>query len=161
MSMALSLDNAHALRRIRTLRLERAMLLAAGSRAAVDAAEAVVTQRFEEAQAIRGALDGLREAIGSTLAAELPRWVPLIFARQQRLADQLARAEDKLLTACRRLDDARKALQHARVELAIAQRREQIADELARRARRRLEIERERRLEREAEPMSNAARSAR
>ena len=161
MSMALSLDHVHALRRIRTLRLERAMLLAAGARAAVDAAEAVVTQRFGEVEAIRGALDGLREAIGSTLAAELPRWVPLIFARQQRLADQLEQAENKLLTARKRLDDARKALQHARVELAIAQRREQIADELARRARRRLEIERERKLEREAEPLSNAARSAR
>jgi len=160
MSTALPLDHVNALRRIRTLRLERALRLAIGARAAVDAADAVVTQRFEQVEAIRGALDGLREAIGLALAPELPRWASLIFARQQRLADQLERADDKLLTARQKLNEAHKALQRARAELARAQRREQAADDLAGRARRELAIERERRLERDAE-MSCAAWSAR
>jgi len=161
MSPAPRLDDAEVLRRIRTLRVERAMRLIADARAAVDAAAAVVAQRLEQVEALRRALDGLREAIGSELASELPRWSSLIFARRQRLADQLERAEDKLLTARDRLGDAQKALQHARTELASAQWRKQIADDLARRARRELAIELERRLEREAEPLLRAARSAR
>jgi hypothetical protein len=161
MSTALPLGDVDVLRRIRTLRVERAMRLVADARAAVDAAGAVVSQRLERVEAIRGSLDGLREAIGSALAPELPRWASLIFTRQQRLADQLERAEDKLLTARERLHGAQNALQRARAELASAQRREQVADDLARRARRKLAIERERRLEREAEPLSRAEWRAR
>jgi hypothetical protein len=161
MSTALPLGDVDVLRRIRTLRVERASRLAADARAAVNAAGAVVAQQIEKVEAIRGSLDGLREAIGSALAPELPRWASLLFTRQQRLADQLERAQDKLLTARGKLDDARRALQRARAELASAQRREQVADELARRARRKLAIERERRLEREAEPLSRTAWSAR
>jgi multidrug resistance efflux pump len=161
MSTALPLGDVDVLRRIRTLRVERAMRLVADARAAVDAAGAVVAQRLERVEAIRGSLDGLREAIGSALAPELPRWASLIFTRQQGLTDQLERAEDKLLTARERLDGAQKALQRARAELASAQRREQVADDLARRARRKLAIERERRLEREAEPLSRAEWRAR
>ena len=136
------------------------MRVAAGARAAVDAADAVVAQRLEQVEAIRRAIDGLREAIGPALAPELPRWALLIFARQQRLADQLERAEDKLLTARHRLDDARKAWQHARAEVARAQRREQVADDLVRRARRQLAVKLERSLELDAGTVSGAARSA-
>ena len=156
MSTALPLGDVDVLRRIRTLRVERAMRLVAGARAAVDAADAVVAQRLERVETIRASLDGLREAIGPALAPELPRWASLIFTRQQQLADQLERAEDKLLTARERLDGAQKALQRARADLASAQRREQVADDLARRARRKLAIERERRLEREAESLPRA-----
>jgi hypothetical protein len=161
MSTALPLGDVEVLRRIRTLRVERAMRLATDARAAVDAADAVIVQRREQVEAIRGSLEGLREAIGSALAPELPRWASLIFTRQQRLADQLERAEDKLLTARGKLDGAQKALQRVRAELTSAQRHEQAADDLARRARRKLAIERERRLEREAEPLSCAPWSAR
>jgi hypothetical protein len=161
MSTGLPLGDAYVLCRIRTLRVERATRLAADARAAVDAAGAVVAQRLEKVEAIRGSLDALREAISSTLAADLPRWASLIFTRQQRLADQLERAQDKLLTARGKLEDARKALQRARAELASAQRREQAAADLACCARRKLAIERERRLEREAEPLSRATWRAR
>jgi hypothetical protein len=161
MSAALPADDANVLHRIRTLRVERAMRLAADARAVVDAAAAVVAQRLEQVQAIRGALDGLHRAIASTLAPQLPRWSSLIFERQQRLADQLERGEDKLLTARQRLGDAQQALQRARSVLASARQRAQIADDLARRARRELAIERERKLEREAEPLLRAEWSAR
>jgi hypothetical protein len=161
MSTALALDDVNALRRIRMLRAERAMRLAADARAAVDAAAAVVAQWLEQVEAFHRALDALHEAIGPALAPELVRWSSLIFARQQRLADRLERAEDKLLTARVRLDAAQQALQRARAELARAQQREQMADDLARRARHQLAIERERKLEREAEPLPRAARSAR
>jgi multidrug resistance efflux pump len=161
MSAALPLDDADVLRSIRTLRVERAMRLTFDARAAVDAAAAVVAQRLEQVEAIQRALDGLHEAIGSALAPELPRWSSLIYARHQRLADQLERAEDKLFTARQRLDDAQQALQRARAELARAQRRERVADDLARRARREVAIQFERKLEREAEPLWRAGRSTR
>lgn len=161
MSAALPLDDADVLRRIRTLRVERAMRLTFDARAAVDAAAAVVAQRLEQVEAIRRALDGLRETMALALAPELPRWASLIFARQQRLADQLERAEDKLLTAREKLDGAQNALQRARGELASARRREQVADDLVRGARRQMVIERERRVEREAEPLWRADGSAR
>jgi len=161
MSAALPLDDVDALRRIRTRRVERAMHLFAGACAAVDTANAVVAQRLEQVEAIRRALHRLRDAIGSALATELPRWASLIFARQQRLADQLERAEDKLLTARHKLDEARHAWQRARVDLARAQRRDQAAADLARRARRQLAVELERRLELDAETVYGVARSAR
>jgi hypothetical protein len=161
MSAALPVNDANALHWIRTLRVERAMRPAADARAAVDAAAAVVAQRLEQVQAIRSALDGLHRAIASTLAPQLPRWSSLIFERQQRLADQLERSEDKLLAARQKLGDAQQALQRARAVLASALQREQIADDFARRARRELAIERERKLEREAEPPPRAAWSAR
>jgi hypothetical protein len=160
MSSALPLADAEVLHRIRALRLDRALRLSAEARAAVDAAAAVVAQQVEQVEAIRRALDALHEAIGPALAPELLRWSSLIFARQQRLADQLEHAQDKLLTARQQLRDAQQALQRARAELARARRRQQGADDLVRRARRQLAVERERRLEREAEPLRRAAGSA-
>jgi hypothetical protein len=161
MKTTLPLDRVNVLRRIRSLRVERAMRQAAGARAAVDAADSVVTERLEQVDAIRHALDELREAIGPALAPHLPRWASLTFARQHRLADQLERAEDKLLTARERLADTRKSLQRARAELAKARWREQVADDLARRAQRQRVVELERGVEREAEARSSHAQGTR
>jgi hypothetical protein len=161
MSTALPIGDAYLLCRIRTLRVERATRIASDARAAVDAASAIVAQRLDRVEAIRGSLDGLRQAIGSTLVPELPRLASLIFTRQERLADQLERAQDRLLTARERLGESQIALQRARADLAGAQRREQAAADLACRARRKRAIEHERRLERDAEPLFRAAGSAR
>jgi len=160
MSTGLPLDDTDILRRIRALRADRAQRHVADARAAADAADAAAAERQVHVDAVRAALAEWRAAIGTTLAPDLPRWSSMLFAREAHLAEQLERAEDKLLSARETRDEARQALAAAQRALVAARRREHVAGDLVQRARREAARAHECRLERDDEPARRAADGA-
>jgi len=146
-----SVTEARQLLRLRSLRVQRAREQIPPAQARADQAYAAVVQRQQQIQYLRRTTDELRDAIVTTLAPRLPRWSEVTTAQQERLADQLERAEYALIDDERALEAAQEKLQQARAELTRALAREDAVRGLADQARRCRALAREQRAEREVD----------
>jgi flagellar biosynthesis chaperone FliJ len=146
-----SVTEAKQLHRLRSLRVQRAREQIPPAQAKVDEALAAVLQRQREIHHLRHEVSGLRDAIVTTLAPRLPRWSQVTTAQQERLADQLERAEYGLIDDEHALEAAQEKLQQARSELTRALAREDAVRGLAEQAKRCRTKVREQRAEREVD----------
>jgi len=146
-----SVTEARQLLRLRSLRVQRAREQIPPAQARADQAYAAVVQRQQQISYLRRESEELREAIVTTLAPRLPRWSEVTTAQQERLADQLERAEYALIDDERALEAAQEKLQQARSELTRALAREDAVRGLADQARRCRALAREQRAEREVD----------
>lgn len=146
-----SVTEAKQLHRLRSLRVQRAREQIPPAQAKVDQAFAAVLQRQREIDHLRHEVSGLRDAIVTTLAPRLPRWSQVTSAQQERLADQLERAEYGLIDDEHALEAAQEKLQQARSELTRALAREDAVRGLAEQAKRCRALAREQRAEREVD----------
>jgi flagellar biosynthesis chaperone FliJ len=146
-----SVSEARQLHRLRSLRVQRARERIPPAQARVDEAYAAVLQRQREIQYLRDSTQELRDAIVTTLAPRLPRWSEVTTAHQERLADQLERAEYALFDDQRALEAAQEKLQQARAELTRALAREDAVRGLVDEAKRCRAQLREQRAEREVD----------
>ena len=146
-----SVTEAKQLHRLRSLRVQRAREQIPPAQAKVEQALAAVLQRQRQIAYLRHATQELRDAIVTTLAPRLPRWSEVTTAQQERLADQLERAEYGLIDDERALEAAQEKLQLARSELTRALAREDAVRGLAEQAKRCRAKAREQRAEREVD----------
>jgi flagellar biosynthesis chaperone FliJ len=146
-----SVSEARQLHRLRSLRVQRAREQIPPAQVRVDQAHAAVVQRQQQINYLRHETVELRDAIVTTLAPRLPRWSEVTTAHQERLADQLERAEYALIDDERALEAAQEKLQQARSELTRALAREDAVRGLADEAKRCRAQLREQRAEREVD----------
>jgi flagellar biosynthesis chaperone FliJ len=146
-----SVSEARQLHRLRSLRVQRAREQIPPAQAKVDQAFAAVQLRQRQIHHLRRSTEELRDAIVTTLAPRLPRWSEVTTAQQERLADQLERAEYGLIDDQRALEAAQEKLQQARSELTRALAREDAVRGLADEAKRCRAKAREQRAEREVD----------
>lgn len=146
-----SVTEARQLHRLRSLRVQRAREQIPPAQAKVDQAFSAVQLRQRQIAHLRHSTQELRNAIVTTLAPRLPRWSEVTTAQQERLADQLERAEYGLIDDERALEAAQEKLQQARSELTRALAREDAVRGLAEEAKRCRAQAREQRAEREVD----------
>jgi hypothetical protein len=127
-------QEARQLRELRGLRVTRARKRHADACSEAAAAQAAVRQREHAIAADLAAIADLAGAAVTSLAPHLPRWHGVLQARHALLAEQLERDEDALIGEARRLDQAQAAADQAKIELARALAREDVARDLAREA---------------------------
>jgi hypothetical protein len=130
-----TLQEAHALRELRSLRLTRARERLAAACREASAAEFAVRQRQQAIEADKAAIATLAGAVVTSLVPHLPRWHGVLQARQARLAERLERDEDALIGESRRRDEAQAATEQARLAVSRALAREDVARDLAVQAR--------------------------
>ncbi len=142
-------QQARELQGLRTLRVRRARQRLAGAMQEVAAAQLAVDRRRAAIQDSKAAISSLANAVVGSLAPHLPRWNGMVQAERARLLDRLERDEDAMIGESRKLDEARRAVEEARIGLTRAMAREDVVRDLARQAamarataaERRLEIE--------------------
>jgi chromosome segregation ATPase len=144
-----SVTEARQLHRLRSLRVQRAREQIPPAQAEVDQALKAVQQRLAQIKHLRLSINGLRDAIVTTLAPTLPRWSKIASAQEERLTDQLERSEYGLVGDEHALEAAQEKLQKARSELTRALAREDAVCGLAREAKRCRLAQREQRAERD------------
>jgi len=125
---------ARELQSLRTLRVRRARQRLAGAMQEATVARLAVDRRNTAIQVSERAIGLLADAVVGSLAQHLPRWNGMVHAERARLLDRLERDEDAMIGESRKLDEAREAVEQARLGLARAMAREDVVRDLAQQA---------------------------